>query len=54
MKTQRILIFVCLALGLLALYGTRLDYPQKEYFDEVYHVITAREFITLSGNTDHL
>lgn len=45
-------LFAVLALALAALYGYRLDFPAKEYYDEVYHVKTAREFIHLSGNTD--
>ncbi len=34
------------------LYSYRLGFPPTEYYDEVYHVKTAREFIALSGNTD--
>lgn len=39
-------------LGLLGVYGFRLNFPGEMYYDEVYHVKTAREFVTLSGNTD--
>ena len=35
-----------------ALYAFGLDFPATQYYDEVYHVKTAREFLTLSGNTD--
>lgn len=51
MTRGRVLGFLGI-LGLLFLYGYRLDFPNKVYYDEVYHVKTAREFLTLSGNTD--
>ena len=41
-----------LFLALTVLYTSRLSFPEKEYYDEVYHVKTAREFLALKGNTD--
>ena len=35
-----------------ALYSYRIGMPEKPYYDEVYHVKTARQFIDLSGRTD--
>ncbi len=34
------------------LYSFRLSFPPTQYYDEVYHVKTAREFIALSGNSE--
>lgn len=39
--------------GILFLYAFRLNFPAEMYYDEVYHVKTARQFLTLSGNTDN-
>lgn len=51
-KFRPYLLAAILGFGLLVLYGFRLDFPQKEYYDEIYHVTTAREYIALKGNTD--
>lgn len=49
---KRFLLPALFLLGLMVLYAYRLDFPRTEYFDEVYHVKTAREYLTVSGNTD--
>ena len=46
-KTRKLILLVILLFSLgTRLYG--LNYPQKEYFDEVYHAFTAKEM--LHGN----
>lgn len=41
-------------LGLSAiLYAYRLGFPHEQYYDEVYHVKTAHEYLSLSGNTEN-
>ncbi len=50
MPTSR--LFILFFLILAALYAFRLNEPAEMYYDEVYHVKTAREFASLSGNTD--
>lgn len=37
-----------------AVYSWRLSFPPDPYFDEVYHVRSARELISLSGYFDYL
>ncbi len=49
---RKYVLGIVLLAGLFALYGYRLNVPEKEYYDEVYHVKTAREFTVLNGNTD--
>lgn len=52
-KISRSNLFLGLFFLILAgLYAYRLNFPGDMYYDEVYHVKTAREFVTLSGNTD--
>jgi dolichyl-phosphate-mannose--protein O-mannosyl transferase len=36
----------------LILYGYRLDFPQTLYFDETYHVQTARDYLQMTRLTD--
>lgn len=50
LKNYKIPLLVLAAIAVL--YSFRLGFPSTQYYDEVYHVKTAREFLTLSGNTD--
>lgn len=51
-KMRPFLLAGLLGAALLVIYGFRLDFPAVEYYDEVYHVKTAREYAALKGNTD--
>lgn len=51
-KTRPWLLAGLLTAALLLIYGFRLNAPAVQYYDEVYHVKTAREFVNLKGNTD--
>ncbi len=52
MKLARPIFFSLFFSAIIALYAFHLNFPATEYYDEVYHVKTGREFIQLSGNTD--
>jgi len=51
-KAQRIMIGIILGLAIIFLFSYRLHFPEERYYDEVYHVQTATEFLALKGYTD--
>lgn len=51
-KKKEILAAILIGVITLIVYGYRVGFPESMYYDEVYHVKTAREFLALSGNTD--
>jgi len=50
-KTSEVLILAVGAALCLAVYGCHLGFPTEPYYDEVYHVPTAREYLTRSPTT---